>query len=197
MTTFKEKELTEEQKNKIEKILLDIFKNIYFNDQNILDAKIESDLISEKIRNFILQCAEDPQFNEVDLLIQAKEKGLELVGNHELVFFEEKIDKNLKMRAFLIPGMKVDLTEENASDKVTEDDLQNVDHELCISFKLNKTNGFVKLGNLLDIRANLAKKLLSTLTEKNANTLLKDAKIFKDSLKGVLEVAKDVLNQNS
>lgn len=197
MSKFKEKGLTEEQKNKIEKKLLDIFKSIYFNDQNILDAKTESDLISEKIKNFILECAENPNFNEVDLLIQAKEKGLELVDNHELIFFEEKIDKNLKMRAFLIPGMKVDLTEENAADKVTEDDLQNVDHELCISFRLNKTNGFVKLGNLLDIRASLAKKLSATLNVKNALTLLKDTIIFKDSLEGVLETAKDVLNQKN
>lgn len=197
MPKFKEKGLSEEQRNKIEQKLLDIFKNVYFNNQNILEAKSESDMISEKIRNFILECAENPDFNEVDLLIQAKEKGLELIGNHELIFFEEKIDRSLKMRAFLIPGMKVDLTEENASEKVTEDDLQSVDHELCISFKVNKTNKFIKLGNLLDIRANLAKKLSSTLNEKNATLLLKDTTIFKDSLKEVLEAAKDVLNQNS
>lgn len=197
MPKFKEKGLSDEQKNKIEQKLLDIFKNVYFNNQNILEAKSESDMISEKIRNFILECAENPDFNEVDLLIQAKEKGLELIGNHELIFFEEKIDRSLKMRAFLIPGMKVELTEENASEKVTEDDLQSVDHELCISFKVNKTNKFIKLGNLLDIRANLAKKLSSTLNEKNATLLLKDTTIFKDSLKEVLEAAKDVLNQNS
>lgn len=194
MSKFKEKGLTEEQKNKIEKKLLDIFKSIYFNDQNILDAKTESDLISEKIKNFILECAENPNFNEVDLLIQAKEKGLELVGNHELIFFENKIDKSLKMKAFIIPGMKIEITDENASELITEDDLQSVDHELCISFKANGKNEFLKLGNLLDIRAVITKALTTKkINEKNLNSYLKDTETFQNALEEVIEIAKTVV----
>ena len=100
------------------------------------------------------------------------------------------------MRAFLIPGMKVDLTEENASEKVTEDDLQAVDHELCISFRSDEINEFTKLGNLLDIRANLAKSFGSKpQEEKEVLGMIKENKIFRDSLGSVLDSAGRVFNK--
>jgi len=51
-------ELPSEQKKKIELILLDIFKDIYLNNENIIQAKNESDHISEEIKNFILANAD-------------------------------------------------------------------------------------------------------------------------------------------
>ncbi len=194
MSPIKKKQLTNEDKQKIEEKLMEVFQDIFFNAENVMSAKYESDKISEKIRDFILEFAENPENSEVDLLIQAKDKGLELVENHELIFFQEKIDKSLKMRAFLIPGMKIDFTEDNASEKVTEDDLQSVDHELCISFKEGNLNEFVKLGNLLDIRATIAKSLASKkVSKENSKELIKNMGVFKDSLHTVIEVAKNVL----
>ena len=188
--------LSPEAKKKIEQKLLEIFRDICFNNENILKAKSESDRITEEIRNFILSYAEmDSQISEVDLLIKSKEKGLELVENHDLVFFDEKIDKAIMMRAFLIPGMKVEFTEENASEKVTEDDLQAVDHELCISFKANDRNEFTKLGNLLDIRVTLAKSLAGkTKDNKEVITLIKQSQTFKTLLKSVLDSALNILS---
>ena len=188
--------LSPEAKKKIEQKLLEIFRDICFNNENILKAKSESDRITEEIRNFILSYAEmDSQISEVELLIKSKEKGLELVENHDLVFFDEKIDKAIMMRAFLIPGMKVEFTEENASEKVTEDDLQAVDHELCISFKANDRNEFTKLGNLLDIRVTLAKALIGkTKDNREVFTLIKQSQTFKTLLKSVLDSALHVLS---
>ena len=160
MSNIKKPNLSPEQKKKIELKLVNIFKDVYFNNSNILKAKNESTRISDEIRNFILSYADlNEEVSEVDLLIKSKAKGLELVENHDLVFFDEDIDKELTMRAFLIPGMKVEFTEENAGERVTEDDLQAVDHELCISFKANEANEFTKFGNLLDIKVTLAKAL--------------------------------------
>jgi len=194
MSANKDSNLTQEQKKKIEENLLIIFKDIFLNNENVLNAKKESDEISEKIKDFILQFAEKLETDETDLLIQAKEKGLELVGNHELIFFEEKIDRSLKMRAFLIPGMKIDITEENAAEKVTEDDLQSVDHELCVSFKGNGRNEFLKLGNLLDIRAVITKSMTSKkINEKNLGSYLKDTETFQNALEAVIEAAKTVV----
>ena len=86
------------------------------------------------------------------------------------------------MIAFLIPGMKVEFTEENAAEKVTEDDLQIVDHELCVSFKVDEINEFTKIGNLVDIRATLVRALSNkSKDDKEVNTLIKENKIFKDS----------------
>ena len=100
------------------------------------------------------------------------------------------------MRAFLIPGMKVEFTEENASEKVTEDDLQAVDHELCVSFKVNNKNEFTKLGNLLDIRVTLAKALSGKTKEnKEVITLIKQNQTFKNALKNVLDSAVHVLSR--
>ena len=196
MSDVKQPNLSPEAKKKIEQKLLAIFKDICFNNQNILKAKSESDRITEEIRNFILSYAEsDGQINEVDLLIRSKEKGLELVENHDLVFFDEKIDKSMTMRAFLIPGMRVEFTEENASEKVTEDDLQAVDHELCVSFKVQDRNEFIKLGNLLDIRVTLAKALTGkTKDDKEVTALIKQSQTFKNLLKSVLDSALSVLS---
>ena len=187
--------LSSEQKKKIEQKLLSIFQDIYFNNSNILNAKVESDKISEEIRDFILSYSEkQEQVSEADLLMHSREKGLELVGSHDLVFFDEKIDKKLIMKAFLIPGMKVDVTEENALEKVTEDDLQAVDHELCVSFKTDEANQFIKLGNLLDIKVKLAKELTGkTPDDEESGDLIRQNQIFKDSLKDVLESAAQVL----
>lgn len=189
--------ITPDRKKKIEQNLIKIFKDVFYNSVNILKAKSESDLISDEIREFILSFAESGQtINEVDLLLKAKEKGQELVESHELVFFDEEIDKSLIMRAFLIPGMKVEFTEENASEKVTEDDLQTVDHELCVSFKIEDINEFTKLGNLLDIRANLAKALTSKSKDQNETVgLIKENKVFKYSLDSVFDSASRVLRK--
>ncbi len=196
MSPLRKSNLPPEKKKKIEQNLLKIFKDIYFTTPDILRAKDQSEMISDEIRGFILGFANSSQVNEVDLLLKAKEKGQELVENHELVFFDEKIDKVLSMRAFLIPGMKVDLTEENASEKVTEDDLQAVDHELCISFRSDEINEFTKLGNLLDIRANLAKSFGSKpQEEKEVLGMIKENKIFRDSLDSVLDSAGRVFNK--
>ncbi len=196
MADAKPPNLSSEAKKKIEQKLIEIFTDICFNNENVLNAKSESDRITEEIRNFILSYAEaEEQINEVELLIKSKEKGLELVGNHDLVFFDEKIDKGVIMRAFLIPGMKVEFTEENASEKVTEDDLQAVDHELCVSFKANNRNEFTKLGNLLDIRVTLAKALTGKTKEnKEVITLIKQNQTFKNALKNVLDSALHVLS---
>ena len=199
MPSFKYPNITPEKRKKIEQNLISIFKDIYYNNPNILKAKSESDLISEKIRDFILSFAETGEhIGEVDLLIKAKEKGQELVGSHELVFFDEKVDKNLKMRAFLIPGMKVEFTEENATEKVTEDDLQTIDHELCVSFKVDNINEFTKLGNLLDIRATLARALSNKeKEEKEVVSLIKENSTFKNSLEFVLESADRVIGSRN
>ncbi len=195
MPNPKQSELSADAKKKIEQLLLEIFKDVCFNNQNILNAKRESDRITEEIRNFILSYAEsESQINEVDLLIKSKEKGLELVESHELVFFDKKVNRDMIMRAFLIPGMKIEFTEENASEKVTEDDLQAVDHELCVSFKIDEKNEFTKLGNLLDIRATLAKALSGKAREnKEVTTVIKQNQVFKDALKSVLDSAVNVL----
>ena len=199
MPAGKYKDLTPDQKKRIEQKLLDIFNDIYFNSPNILGAKSESDKISEEIRKFILSYSEgDEVLNEADLLMQSKEKGLELVEDHDLVFFDEGIDESLVMRAFLIPGMKVDVTEENALEKVTEDDLQAVDHELCVSFKFGEANQFIKLGNLLDIKVKLAKELIGkSHNDKEVITLIKQNNIFKNSLKTVFESATRVLRSSN
>ena len=196
MPNAKQSNLTPEQKKKIEQKLNDIFKDICFNNSNILKAKEESDRISEEIRKFILSYAENPgEINEVDLLLQSKAKGLELVENHDLVFFDEEITNGFIMRAFLIPGMKVEFTEENASEKVTEDDLQAVDHELCISFKVNDSNEFTKFGNLLDIRVKLAKELSGkSKDDREVTTLIKQNQIFKICLQDALDSAQRVLS---
>ena len=196
MADIKQPSLTPEQKKKIEQKLIAIFKDVYFNNPNILTAKSESDHISEEIRTFILSYAESNfDMNEVDLLLKAKEKGQELVGNHDLIFFDEKIARNLQMRAFLIPGMKVEFTEENATEKVTEDDLQIVDHELCVSFKTEDTNEFTKLGNLVDIRATLVRALSNkSKDDKEVNNLIKENKVFKDSLQYLFDSANRVIN---
>lgn len=197
MPGLKQPNLTPEQKRKIEQKLLGIFKDVCFNSPNVLSAKSESDLISEEIRDFILSYAESGKnISEVDLLIKAKEKGLELVESHELIFFDEQIDKVLQMRAFLIPGMKVEFTEENAHEKVTEEDLQSLDHELCVSFKVNDTNEFVKLGNLLDIRARLAKALSGKMKDdKEVTNLISQNNTFKESLSNIFESASRVLRR--
>lgn len=197
MPEAKQPGLSSEQKNKIEQNLLGIFKDVYFNTADILKAKDESDRISEEIKDFILLYAEsEKEINEVDLLMKSKEKGLELVGNHELVFFDEKIDKKLIMRAFLIPGMKVEFTEEEASEKVTEDDLQAIDHELCVSFKSGNVNEFIKLGNLLDIKVKLAKALSGKVSDKEIISLIKQNESFKSVLKKVFDSANGVLRTN-
>lgn len=197
MPGLKQPNLTPEQKKKIEQKLIAIFKDVCFNSPNILKAKSESDRISEEIRDFILGYAEgENHISEVDLLIRAKEKGLELVENHDLIFFDEKIDKNLQMRAFLIPGMKVEFTEENAHEKVTEEDLQSLDHELCVSFKVNQNNEFTKLGNLLDIRATLAKALnQKSKDDKEVIDLISQNNTFKECLLRVFDSAGSVLSQ--
>ena len=195
MSDIKQPNLSPEIKKKIEQRLIEIFKDVCFNNENILKAKSESDRITEEIRDFILSYSEaESQISEVELLTKSKEKGLELVENHDLVFFDEKIDKNMDMRAFLIPGMKVEFTEDNASEKVTEDDLQAVDHELCVSFKVKEKNEFTKLGNLLDIRVTLAKALSGKAKDnKEVATLIKQSQTFKSSLKNVLDSALNVL----
>lgn len=197
MSGLENTNLTSEQRKKIETKLISIFKDVYYNNSNILKAKSESDRISEEIRNFILSYAESGQnIGEVDLLIKAKSKGQELVESHELVFFDQAIDKNLTMRAFLIPGMKVEFTEENAGEKVTEDDLQIIDHELCVSFRLKESNQFTKLGNLLDIRATLAIALSNKSKEqKEVTSLIKENKTFKDALENVFYSAERVLSR--
>ena len=159
-----------------------------------MQAKNESDRISEEIRKFILSYTEgDQNISEVDLLLMAKEKGLELVEGHALIFFDELISKALQMKAFLIPGMRVEFTEETASERVTEDDLQSLDHELCVSFKVRDNSEFIKLGNLLDIRAALAKALSNkSKNDKETISLIKDNKIFKESLKSVIDSARRV-----
>ena len=196
MPGIKQPSLTPEQKKKIEQRLISIFKDVYFNNKNILSAKNESDHISEEIGKFIMDYAERAQnVDEVDLLSKAKEKGQELVESHELIFFDEQIDKELNMRAFLIPGMKVELTEENAAEKITENDLQITDHELCVSFKIDEANEFTKLGNLLDIRANLAKALNSkSIEDKETTNLIKENNIFQMSLENLFESAARVLS---
>ena len=195
MPALEQPSLTPEQKKKIEQKLVGIFKDICFNNSNILKAKNESDQISEEIRNFILSYAESgKEVNEVDLLIKAKEKGLELVDNYDLVFFDESIDKFLTMRAFLIPGLKVELTEENAGERITEDDLQAVDHELCVSFQMSESSQFIKLGNLLDFRATLAKALIKkTKDDKEVIDLIKQNETFKNCLHLVFDSATSVL----
>ncbi len=195
MSGIKHSNITPERKKKIEQNLINIFKDVFYNNSNILKAKSESDLISDEIRMFILGFAESGQeVSEVDLLLKAKEKGQELVESHELVFFDEEVDKALVMRAFLIPGMKVEFTEENAGEKVTEDDLQTVDHELCVSFKVANVNEFTKLGNLLDIRATLAKALTNKSKDQIETTsLIKENTIFKNSLESVFDSANRVL----
>lgn len=195
MADVKKPGLSSEMKKKIEQKLVEIFRDICFNNENILKAKSESDHITEEIRNFILSYTEsENQVSEVDLLLKSKEKGLELVENHDLVFFDEKIDKGIVMRAFLIPGMKVEFNEENAAEKVTEDDLQAVDHELCVSFKANNKNEFVKLGNLLDIRVTFAKSLVGKNKDnKEVVALIKQNQIFKNVLRSVLDSAASVI----
>lgn len=197
MSSLKYSNLTPERKKKIEQNMVNIFKDIHYNDETVLKAKSESDLISDEIRKFILGFSESSQeVKEVDLFLKAKEKGQELVEGHELVFFDGEIDEALKMRAFLIPGMKVDFTDEDAAEKITEDDLQAIDHELCISFKTKGANEFVKLGNLLDIRATLAKALsMDTENQKKVVNLIKENRIFKNSLDLVLDSANRVLER--
>ena len=197
MASEKNYALTADQKKKIEQKLLSIFKDVYFNNSNILTAKKESDKISEEIKNFILSYSEDYEnVDEADLLMHSREKGLELVGSHDLVFFDEKIDKKLMMKAFLIPGMKVDINESNALEKVTEDDLQAVDHELCVSFKVEEASQFVKLGNLLDIKVKLAKELTGkSPNDKEAANLIKQNQIFKNALQDVLKSAETVMEK--
>lgn len=197
MPVSKQPALTPEQKKKIEQKLIDIFKDIYFNNSNILKAKSESEKISEEIRNFILSYTDSTQHvSDVDLLIKAKEKGLELVESHDLIFFDEQIDNNLQIRAFLIPGMKVEFTEENAHEKVTEEDLQSLDHELCVSFKIANANEFTKLDNLLDIRAKLAKALSGkSLTDTEVEDLISKNSIFIECLTSVLSSASKVLSR--
>lgn len=199
MSGLKYSKLTPERKKKIEQYLLNIFKDVYFNTPNVLRAKEESELISDKIRDFILGFTGSQEaVNEVDLLLRAKEKGQELVENHELVFFDEKIDKYLTMRAFLIPGMRVEFTDESAAEMVTEDDLQTLDHELCVSFKHDDINEFIKLGNLLDIRATLAKALSDKKEgKKEVVSLIKENSKFKNSLENVLDSANRVLESSS
>ena len=194
MPSTQQPNLTPEQKKRIEQKLINIFKDIFFNSMSVLSAKSESDQISEEIREFILEYSEsNSDFDEVDLLMKAKEKGLELVEGHDLVFFDEPLDKVLTMRAFLIPGMKIEFTDENAGEKVTEDDLQNIDHELCVSFKSNISNEFTKLGNLLDIRTKLAKALShKSLSDKEIASLIKQNELFKTSLQDVLVSAAKV-----
>ena len=197
MADAKSPNLSPEAKKKIEQRLLEIFRDICFNNENVLKAKSESDRSTAERRDFILSYAEaECQITEVDLLIKSTEKGLDLVENHDLVFFDEKIDKEMTMRAFLIPGMKVEFTEENAAEKVTEDDLQAVDHELCVSFKTRDRNEFTKLGNLLDIRVTLAKALTGkTKDNKEVITLIKQSQTFKNILKNVLDSALNVLSE--
>jgi len=189
--------LTNDQKSKIKELLLTIFRDICFNSSNVLRAKEESDQVSDKIRKFILSYVEtNKPVDEVNLFLKAKDMGLQLVESHELIFFDEDIDPILKMRAFLIPGMKIDLTEENASDKVTEDDLQTIDHELCISFKKDDINDFTKLGNLLDIRANLAKPLGQTSQDKKeVEGIISESKLFAKCLEMVLDSARSVISE--
>lgn len=196
MSDVKKSSLSPEMKKKIEQKLVEIFRDICFNNENILKAKSESDHITEEIRNFILSYTEaEGHVNEVDLLLKSKEKGLELVESHDLVFFDEKIDKSIIMRAFLIPGMKIEFNEENAAERVTEDDLQAVDHELCVSFKSNDKNEFVKLGNLLDIRVTFAKSLVGKNKDnKEVVTLIKQNQTFKNVLRSVLDSAASVIS---
>ena len=88
--------LTPDQRKKIEQRLINIFKDVYYNSPNILKAKSESDHISEEIKRFILSYTEKEQIiNEVDLLLKAKEKGLELVESHELIFFDCFIERDM------------------------------------------------------------------------------------------------------
>ena len=189
--------LTPDQRKKIEQRLINIFKDVYYNSPNILKAKSESDHISEEIKRFILSYTEKEQIiNEVDLLLKAKEKGLELVESHELIFFDESLGKSLQMKAFLIPGMKIEFTEETAGEKVTEDDLQSLDHELCVSFKTGDKSEFVKLGNLLDIRATLAKALsVKSKDEKEVVNEINKNRTFKEALEEVYGSAEKVLSR--
>lgn len=189
--------LSAEQKNKIKELLILIFTDVCFNSSNILRAKEESESVSEEIKKFILGYVEsNEQVDEVELFLKAKNMGLHLVESHDLIFFDEQVDPKLKMRAFLIPGMKIDLDEDNASEKVTEDDLQAVDHELCISFKQNNTNDFIKLGNVLDIRANLAKSLNKMSKEgKEVPGIISRSIIFGKCLELVLDSAVNVISQ--
>lgn len=197
MPSIKPPDLTPEQRKKIEQLLIGIFKDVYYNNPNILKAKKESDHISEEIRRFILVYTEKGQdVNEVDLLLKAKEKGLELVENHELIFFDENISRALQMKAFLIPGMKIEFTEETAGEKVTEDDLQSLDHELCVSFKVKDVSDFIKLGNLLDIRATLAKALSEkSISDKEVIGEITQNRVFKECLENVLDSASRVLSR--
>lgn len=197
MPPIKQPDLSPEQKKRIEEKLISIFKDIYLNNPNILKAKSESDLISEEIRKFILSYVENSSnVSEVDLLLKAKEKGLELVQSHDLIFFDEEV-ANLQMRAFLIPGMRVEFSDESANEKVTDSDIQSVDHELCVSFKRNDTNEFTKLGNLLDIRANLAKALSQkSKGEKEVVSEISNNMIFNNSLENTLATALKVLGRN-
>lgn len=198
MSGLKYSKLTPEKGKKIEQYLVSIFKDVYYNNPNIIRAKEESGLISDEIRRFILDFTSSQEnVTEVDLLVKAKEKGQELVESHELVFFEEKIDKKLTMRAFLIPSMRVEFTDEGATEMVTEDDLQTLDHELCISFKSVEVNEFTKLGNLLDIRATLAKALVNKGEEqKEVIGLIKENERFKNALEDALSSANRVLSSN-
>ena len=198
MSELKYPSLTPDQRKKIEQKLINIFKDVYYNNPNILKAKSESDRISEEIKEFILSYTEKERIiNEVDLLLKAKEKGLELVETHDLIFFDEPLGKSLQMKAFLIPGMKIEFTEETAGEKVTEDDLQSLDHELCVSFKTEDKSEFVKLGNLLDIRATLAKALsVRTKEEKEVINEISKNGTFKESLENVYSSAERVLSRS-
>lgn len=182
---------------KIKLHLINIFKDIYFNSPNILRAKDESDSISKKIKDFIIGYINEDDESEVDLFIKAKEKGLELISNHALIFFSKKVSEELIMKAFLIPGIKIDPEESDSDDLVTEEDLESIDHELCISFKTNKSNLFVKLDNLIDIRATLAKDLSNKATvDKVVNETISNNKKFKQSLKETLIIAEKVFNND-
>ena len=199
MSGLKQPGLTPSQRKKIEQRLLEIFQSVYFNNESILNAKDESDKISEKIRKFILSYSDSEQpVSEADLVLSSKEKGLQLVEEHDLVFFNEELEKGIIMRAFLIPGMKVELTEGNALEKVTEDDLQAIDHELCVSFRTENANEFVKLGNLLDIKVKLAKALMGkSQDDQEVISLIKKNDIFKSRLHSVLDSAASVISREN
>lgn len=186
-----------ELQEKIKERLISVFKDVCYNNPNILKAKSESDSISAEIKKFILNFLEGgKEISEVDLLIHSKQKGLELVENHNLIFFEEEIDSIIRMRAFLIPGIKIDPSEETGDEKVTEHDLESLDHELCISFKSDNKNIFTKIGNLIDIRASLAKSLNNIeKDDKEVPNLISDKEIFQRCLEEILNTAADVLSK--
>ena len=187
--------LSFEQKKIIKELLIKIFKDIYFNNINIIKAKTESDKISEKIKNFIIKYIEtEEDLDELELLLRAKDKGIELIESHDLIFFDDKVDKELKMRAFLIPGLKIEISDEVPDNEVTEDDMQAVDYELCVSFRTKIRNEFVKIGNLIDIRASLAKSLDSkSKNEKEAIDIITESNIFQKCLEDSYEYASKVV----